>query len=54
MRIEKAAPAEAGEAMPQFAALPPLPGPLERPGSLRYGAAFHETTGDGRSKREKA
>jgi anaerobic selenocysteine-containing dehydrogenase len=51
VRIEKASPAEATEAnesLPQFAPLPPLPGSQETPEVLRYGAGFHETTGDGR------
>ena len=54
VRIEKAAPAEAGETMPQFAALPPLPGSQETAEVLRYGADFHEATGDGRSKRGRS
>ncbi len=40
VRIEKAAPEEAGENYPAFAALPPPPGAPELPAVLRYGAAF--------------
>ena len=53
VRIEKAAPAEAGEALPQFPSLPPLPGSQETPEALRYGADFHEKTGDGRDGKRR-
>ena len=47
VRIRKALPEEAGETEPRFPAL--LPSGLGgRPRTLRYGAAFHERTGDGR------
>src|SRR5690606_16711866 len=40
VRLEKAAPAEAGETAPRFPALAPPPGLPRRPAVLRYGAAF--------------
>ncbi|HTO85731.1 MAG TPA: molybdopterin oxidoreductase family protein [Methylomirabilota bacterium] len=40
VRVEKAAPEEAGETYPAFATLPPLPNLKLRPSILRYGAAF--------------
>ena len=46
--LEKAAAAEAGETLPQFDTLKPLPGLPARPDTLRYGAAYHARTGDGR------
>ncbi len=53
VRIEKAAPAEAGKTAPVFPALPPLSGAAERPRVLRYGAAFHAATGDGGGEKGK-
>ncbi len=50
VRIEKAAPAEAGETYPRFARLANPPGLAEAPHRLRYGAAFHARTGDGRNE----
>ena len=38
VRIEKAAPADAGESAPRFEPLPPPPGVRPRPAVLRYGA----------------
>ena len=50
VRLEKADEAEAGETAPQFPPLKRLPGQAEVPKVLRYGAGFHERTGDGKSK----
>jgi anaerobic selenocysteine-containing dehydrogenase len=47
VRLEKAAPAEAAEAMPKFPPIQPPPGLEPPPRQLRYGAAFHRKTGDG-------
>jgi anaerobic selenocysteine-containing dehydrogenase len=49
VRLEKADPAEAGATVPQFPPLRPLPGQADVPKVLRYGAGFHERTGDGRN-----
>lgn len=51
VRLEKADPAEAGETVPQFPPLKRLPGQAEVPKVLRYGAGFHQRTGDGKGKR---
>jgi anaerobic selenocysteine-containing dehydrogenase len=40
VRLEKCAPADAGETAPQFPAMKPIPGAPKRPKILRYGAGF--------------
>ena len=47
VRLEKADPKEAGEAAPRFVPVRRMPGLMEPPGILRYGAGFHSDPGAG-------
>ncbi|HMB77701.1 MAG TPA: hypothetical protein VKN76_14985, partial [Kiloniellaceae bacterium] len=48
VRIDKAAPEEAGLSEPQFPVLKHPKGLASAPKKLRYGAKFHSKTGDGK------
>jgi anaerobic selenocysteine-containing dehydrogenase len=50
VKIEKAAPEETAVSEPRFPAIANPPGIGDPPHQLRYGAAFHAKTGDGRGK----